>query len=50
MEERDVNQSTVRLIETVAQHGYMQIAALIDGNHIDEARQIAELLKVVGIV
>lgn len=41
---------TVRTLETVAQHAYLKMAELIDGNHIDEARQIAEVLKVVGIV
>lgn len=42
--------ATVKTIETVAQHGYLKIAELIDHNHIDEARKVAEVLKVVGIV
>lgn len=42
--------ATVRTLETLEQHAYMRIAELLDGNHIDEARQVAEVLKVVGIV
>lgn len=44
------NKATVRTLETVEQHAYLKIAELIDGNHIEEARQVAEVLKVVGIV
>lgn len=44
------NQATVRTLETVAQRGYLKLAELIDGNHLEEARQVAEVLKVVGIV
>lgn len=43
-------QTTIRTIETVAQHGYMQIAALLDQNRAKEAREIAEVLKELGIV
>ena len=50
MDGQTANQTTVKLIETLAQHGYMQIAALIDGNHLDEARKVADILKEVGIV
>lgn len=46
----DGNRTTVATIETVAQHAYLKIAELIDGNHLDEARQVAEVLKAVGIV
>lgn len=42
--------ATVKSIETVAQHAYLKIAELIDGNHLEEARQVAEILQVVGIV
>lgn len=42
--------ATVRTIETVEQHAYLKMAELIDANHIDEARKVADLLKVVGIV
>lgn len=42
--------ATAKTIETVAQHAYIKMAELIDGNHIEEARQVAEVLKVVGIV
>ena len=44
------NQTTVKLLETLEQHGYMRLTELLDGNHLDEARQVAELLKAVGIV
>lgn len=43
-------QTTVRLIETLAQHGYTQIATLLDQNRLQEARQVAEILKEVGAV
>lgn len=49
MDEKE-NQATVRTLETVAQHAYLKMAELIDGNHLEEARQVAETLKVVGIV
>lgn len=42
--------TTVRTLDTVAQHAYLKMAELIDGGHIEEARQVAEVLKVVGIV
>lgn len=42
--------ATVRLIETVEQHAYMKLAELIDGNHLEEARQVAGILREVGIV
>ena len=42
--------ATVRTIETVAQHAYLKMAELIDGGHLEEARQIAEILKEVGVV
>lgn len=44
------NQSTLKMVETVAQHGYMQIAALFDQNRAREAREIAEVMKELGIV
>lgn len=44
------NQTTVKMIEMVAQHGYMKIAALLDQNRTIEARQVAEILKEIGIV
>ena len=49
MEEKE-SQATVKTLETVAQHAYLKMAELIDGNHLEEARQVAEVLKVVGIV
>ena len=42
--------ATVRTIETVAQHAYLKMAELIDGNHLDDACKVAHLLKEVGIV
>lgn len=50
MEDKRETVATVKTLETVAQHAYLKIAELIDGNHIEEARQVAEVLKVVGIV
>lgn len=50
MDETRGSTATVKLIETVEQHGYMKLVELIDGNHLSEARQVAELLKAVGIV
>ena len=42
--------TTVKTIETVAQHAYLKMAELIDGGHLEEARQVAEILKEVGVV
>lgn len=42
--------TTVKTIETVAQHGYLRIAELLDQNRIHEAREIALVLKELGIV
>lgn len=42
--------TTARMIEVVAQHGYTQIATLLDQNRLQEARQVAEILKEVGAV
>jgi len=42
--------STVKLIETVAKHGYLKIAEMIDDNRLDEACKVVEILKGVGIV
>ena len=50
MEHETCSSATIRSLETVEQHAYLKIAELIDGNHIEEARQVAEVLKVVGIV
>lgn len=50
MDDKGACGATVRMIDTVEQHAYLKIAELIDGNHLDEARQVAEILKVVGIV
>ena len=44
------SQSTTALIETVARQGYMQIAELIDNKRFEEAGQVVEILKGVGIV
>lgn len=46
----DCNNATVQLLETLEQHSYKRLTELIDGNHLEEARQVAELLKAVGIV
>lgn len=50
MEEMRGHGATVRTLETLEQHAYMRITELIDGNHISEARQVAQILKEVGIV
>ena len=46
----DCNQATVRLLETLEQHGYIRITELLDGNHLDEAQQVAALLREVGLI
>ena len=48
-EERMPSDSTVILLETLERHGYMKIAELIDGSHLDEADKVADILKKVGI-
>lgn len=50
METGKETSTTVRTIETVAQHAYLKMAELIDGNHLDEACKVAHILKEVGIV
>lgn len=49
-EERKPSESTVVLLETLERHGYMKIAELIDGSHLDEADKVADILKKVGII
>ena len=44
------NQATVSLLETLEQHAYLKISELLDGNHFEEAQQVADILKAVGIV
>lgn len=41
---------TVPLLEMLEQHGYTKIAELIDGGHLEEARQVAEVMKLVGVI
>lgn len=50
MDDTRGSMTTVKTIETVAQHAYLKMAELIDGNHLEEARQVASILKEVGIV
>lgn len=50
MDEPMGSMATVKTIEMVEQHAYLKMAELIDGNHLAEARQVAEILKEVGIV
>lgn len=50
MDDARDSMATVRSLEMVAQHAYLKMAELIDGNHLDEACQVANILKEVGLV
>ena len=50
MEEIRGAAATVKTLEAVEQRAYVKIAELIDGNHFDEARKVAGILKEVGLV
>lgn len=50
MAEREVRTKTLDLLDELEQSGYRQIRELIVGNHLEEARQVAEILAKVGLV
>lgn len=53
VQERDfssVPENTVASLEMLERHAYVKLTELIDGNHLDEAGKVAEVLKAVGLV
>ena len=50
MEPREVNQIIARLLDTLEQHGLMKVTELIDGNRLDEACKVVDILRGVGVV
>lgn len=43
-------ESAVAMLEMIERHGYYKLAELIDGNHIEEASKLTDILKAVGII
>ena len=50
MGDREVNLQTVDAIEGLHQTALKRIGVLIEGNHLDDACKVAEILTRVGIV
>lgn len=53
MQDRDftaVPENTVASLEMLERHAYVKLTELIDGNHLDEASKVADVLKAVGLV
>lgn len=44
------SEATVTMLETLERHAYYQITMCIDELQLDDARQIVDLLKDVGII
>lgn len=49
-DDREPQSSTVALLDALENHAYLQMTQLIDGNHLDEADKIADILKKVGVI
>lgn len=50
IDDQQVSEATVTMLETLERHAYHQITMCIDELQLEEARQIVDLLKDVGIV
>lgn len=50
MEGREINLQTVEAIEGLHRTAMKRIGVLIEGNHLDDACKVAEILTRVGIV
>lgn len=50
MDGREVNLQTVEVIESLHQSALKRIGCLLDENLYSEARQVADILKEVGII
>lgn len=50
MEGREINLQTVEVIEGLHQSAMKRIGCLLDDSRYNEARQVVDILKAVGIV
>ena len=50
VDDQAVSEATVTMLETLERHAYHQITMCIDELQLDDARQIVDLLKDVGII
>lgn len=50
VDDQPVSEATVTMLETLERHAYHQITKCIDELQLDDARQIVDLLKDVGII
>lgn len=50
VDDQPVSVATVTMLETLERHAYHQITMCIDELQLDDARQIVDLLKDVGII
>lgn len=50
VDDQPVSEATVTMLETLERHAYHQITMCIDELKLDDARQIVDLLKDVGII
>lgn len=50
VDDQPVSEATVTMLETLERHAYHQITMCIDEHQLDDARQIVDLLKDVGII
>lgn len=50
VDDQPVSEATVTMLETLERHAYHQITMCIDELQLDDARQIVDLLRDVGII
>ena len=50
VDDHPASEATVTMLETLERHAYHQITMCIDELQLDDARQIVDLLKDVGII
>ena len=50
VDDQPVSEATITMLETLERHAYHQITMCIDELQLDDARQIVDLLKDVGII
>ena len=50
IDDQPVSEATVSMLETLERHAYHRLTVCIDDGKYDEAREIVDLLKDVGII
>ena len=50
IDDQPVSEATESMLETLERHAYHRLTICIDNGQYDEAREIVDLLKEVGIV